>query len=208
MTASCIRGPFPDHLTTNAKYKQAALTVNQCTTAMALLGRLTRKLLTGVASSINVFDLHLGRQPVPTKLVPGPDATTCPHTVVMFKRLFVDETWILDTTGCQYGYEDILVPFDRYIDERECRNLAQPVSYDATETEDLDYFATLPFMNKFRTQRENMKRERRARLRFAEFVDANVSQDILQGSNVDFDRSLDTLMSKLKMHMSTPSKRA
>jgi hypothetical protein len=39
----CIRGPFPDHLTTNTKHREAALTVNQCTTAMALLGRLTRK---------------------------------------------------------------------------------------------------------------------------------------------------------------------
>lgn len=45
----CIRSPFPDHLTTNTKHREAALTVNQCTTAMALLGRLTRKLLTGMS---------------------------------------------------------------------------------------------------------------------------------------------------------------
>ena len=42
------RGIFPDHLTDNIEYKEAALLVNQCTTAMALLGRLTRKLLSGL----------------------------------------------------------------------------------------------------------------------------------------------------------------
>lgn len=47
VTAPAKRGPFPSHLTTNIEHKEAALAVNQCTTAMALLGRLTRKLLAG-----------------------------------------------------------------------------------------------------------------------------------------------------------------
>jgi hypothetical protein len=41
------RGHFPRDLTTNIDHKEAALANNQCTTAMALLGRLTRKLLKG-----------------------------------------------------------------------------------------------------------------------------------------------------------------
>lgn len=40
-------GMFPNHLTTNKEHKEAGLANNQCTTAMALLGRLTRKLLQG-----------------------------------------------------------------------------------------------------------------------------------------------------------------
>ncbi|PWY75982.1 hypothetical protein BO94DRAFT_538411 [Aspergillus sclerotioniger CBS 115572] len=44
-------GPFPDHLTTNAEHREAALTVNQRTLAMALLGPLTRKLLAGCRSA-------------------------------------------------------------------------------------------------------------------------------------------------------------
>jgi hypothetical protein len=47
ITALAKRGLFPDHLTTNIEYKEAALANNQCTTAMALLGPLTRKLLQG-----------------------------------------------------------------------------------------------------------------------------------------------------------------
>ncbi len=44
------RGPFPEHLTTNAEHREAALANNQCTAAMALLGPLTRKLLEGMQS--------------------------------------------------------------------------------------------------------------------------------------------------------------
>jgi hypothetical protein len=38
---------FPEHLTTNVEYKEAALLNNQCTSAMALLGPLVRKMLKG-----------------------------------------------------------------------------------------------------------------------------------------------------------------
>lgn len=41
----CKRGPFPNHLVANPQHKEAVLAHNSCTTAMALLGRLTRKLL-------------------------------------------------------------------------------------------------------------------------------------------------------------------
>jgi hypothetical protein len=50
ITARSKRGLFPDHLTTNIEHKEAALANNQCTMAMALLGRLTRKLLKGETS--------------------------------------------------------------------------------------------------------------------------------------------------------------
>lgn len=38
---------FPAHLTTNVEHREAALLNNQCTLAMALLGRLVRTLLKG-----------------------------------------------------------------------------------------------------------------------------------------------------------------
>jgi hypothetical protein len=50
ITARSKRGLFPGHLTTNIKHREAAIANNQCTTAMALLGRLTRKLLEGGTS--------------------------------------------------------------------------------------------------------------------------------------------------------------
>ena len=58
ITTPSKRGLFPAHLTTNIDYKEAALANNQCTTAMALLGRLTRKLLEG---KTDPQDHHLGK---------------------------------------------------------------------------------------------------------------------------------------------------
>jgi len=41
ITAQLKCGLFPGHLTTNIEHREAALANNQCTAAMALLGRLT-----------------------------------------------------------------------------------------------------------------------------------------------------------------------
>lgn len=49
------RVPFPNHVTTNAEHKEAALVVIKCTRTMARLGRLTRKLL---ASETVPFRTH------------------------------------------------------------------------------------------------------------------------------------------------------
>ncbi|RYP59344.1 hypothetical protein DL771_010909 [Monosporascus sp. 5C6A] len=202
VTARSRRGPFPSHLTTNIEHKEAALANNQCTTAMALLGRLTRKLLqVGVASTIELLDLNIGKPLVPTKLIPGPDSANCPHTVLKVGRLFADEAWILDTAGCQYGFRDVLVPFEKYVADKSCRISGEPTTYDATETKDLDYFSTLPFLNRSRAQREDKKLERQTRLHFAAFVDTRVSKDILNGSAAEFKDKFDSFTYELKLHM-------
>ena len=154
-----------------------------------------------MASTIEILDLRIERPSTPTKLIPGPDATLCPHTVLKVEGISTRETWILDTTGCQYGFRDVLVPHDRFMAERGCKDLTEPVTYDATETKDLDYFATLPFMNITRAQQENRKLERKFRLHFAEFVDTSVSHDLLDGPNAGFKDKLDRFVSKLKLHM-------
>ena len=219
ITARSKCGLFPDHLTTNIEHKEAALANNQCTTAMALLGRLTRKLLKGeaspkiiiwesqdlhlveIASTIEVLDLHIGKPLVPTKLVPGPDSSDMPHTVLKVGRLFANEAWIIDTAGCQYGFRDVLIPFKKYIADKSCRTSSEPTTYDATETKDLDYFSTLPFVNRTRAQREDKKLERQARLHFAVFVDTRVSKDMLNGSAAEFTEKFDSFVCELKLHM-------
>lgn len=158
-------------------------------------------LLLGVASTIEVLDLHIGRPRIPTKLIPGPDSSDCPHTVLKVGRLFTNETWIIDTAGCQYGFRDVLVPFERYLVEKSSRRLNEPTTYDANETKDLDYFETLSFMNGTRAQREDRKLERQARLRFAVFVDKQINQDILAGSSAAFEEKLETFVHDLKLHM-------
>lgn len=154
-----------------------------------------------MASTIEVLDLHIGKPLVRTKLIPGPNSEDCPHTVLKVGRLFADETWVLDTAGCQYGFRDVLVPSEKYIADKSCRISSGPTTYDATETKDLDYFSTLPFMNKTRAQREDARLERQARLQFAVFVDTRVGEDILTGSTAEFKDKLDGTVSQLKSHM-------
>ena len=124
-----------------------------------------------------------------------------PHTVLKVGRLFANETWILDTAGCQYGFREVLVPFEKYLADKSCQILNEPTTYDATETKDLDYFSTLPFLNRTRAQREDKKLERQARLHFAVFVDTHVNKDILNGSAAEFEDKLDSFVHELKSHM-------
>lgn len=116
-------------------------------------------------------------------------------------RLFSNEAWILDTAGCQYGFQEVLVPFEKYLADKSCQILNDPATYDATETKDLDYFSTLPFLNRTRAQREDKKLERKARLHFADFVNMHVSRDILNGSAAEFKDKLDGFVHELKLHM-------
>ena len=124
-----------------------------------------------------------------------------PHTVLKVGRLFANEAWVLDTAGCQYGFREVLVPFETYLEDKSCQIVNEPTTYVATETKDLDYFSTLPFLNKTRAQREDAKLERQARLHFAGFVDTYVSKDILDGSAVEFKGKLDNFVHELKLHM-------
>jgi hypothetical protein len=220
ITAPVKRGLFPNHLTTNIQHKEAALAINQCTTATALLGRLTQKLLAGkrsrigtsgsvnnflhskgVSSSIEVLDIRIGKPLLPPKLIPGRDLKDCPHTVIKVELLFTTESWIIDTTGCQYGFREVLVPFDKYIADKVCQLLGDPTTYNWTETKDLDYFSTLPFMNRSRAQKKDRELERKARLHFADFVDRFVDAGILDGSTSEFNNNHASFGDKLKTHM-------
>jgi hypothetical protein len=115
--------------------------------------------------------------------------------------LFSKETWIVDTAGCQYGFQEVLVPFDMYMKDKSCHIANDPTTYDATETKDLDFFATLPFMNKTKAQRDDRELERRIRLHFAKFVDSSVGKEVLEGSDIQFQGKLDNFASGLKSHM-------
>jgi hypothetical protein len=116
-------------------------------------------------------------------------------------RLSGRETWILDTAGCQYGFREVLVPYEKYLTERSCRIPNGTAPYDATETKDLDYFSTIPFLNQTKAQREDKKQERKARLHFASFVNKRVSKDILDGSTTVFNDNLDNFVHELKLHL-------
>jgi hypothetical protein len=117
-------------------------------------------------------------------------------------RLFSDETWILDTAGSQYGFQDVLIPLQKYMDDKACRMINGPTTYDANETKDLDYFSTLPFMNISSAQKADRKAERKVRLHFATFVDKQDTEKLLGGTDYQFPNELDNYVRILSLHMS------
>jgi hypothetical protein len=220
VTAHVKRGPFPNHLTTNVQHKEAALTIDQCTTAMALQSRLTRKLLagkhyrllhissarrflhsTGVCSTMEILDMYIGKPLLQPMLIPGPDLKDCPHTLIKVGLPYTMESWIIDTAGCQYGFREFLIPFNKYIADKHCQLLGAPTAYNWTETKDLDYFSTLSAMNKSRAQKQDREVERKARLHFANFIDTYVGADMLDGSTSEFNEKLASFGNMLKTHM-------
>ena len=108
------------------------------------------------------------------------------HTVLKVGQLFANEAWILDTAGYQYGFREVLVPFEKYLADKSCQILNEPTTYDATETKNLDYFSTLPSLTRTRARREDKKLDRQARLHFALFANTHVGKDILSGSAAEF----------------------
>jgi hypothetical protein len=96
---------------------------------------------------------------------------------------------------------DVLIPFEKYIADKSCRISSKPTTYDATEMKDLDYFSTLPFLNRTRAQRKDKKLERKARLPFAVFINTRVSKDMLNGSTAEFTDKFDSFVRELKAHM-------
>lgn len=148
------------------------------------------------------MDVKIGKPLFSTQLIPGPDSSDCPHTVLKVGRLFSGETWTLDTAGSQYGFQDVLVPYEKYVADKACRIVNDPTTYDATETKDLDYFSTLPMLNVSSAQKKDRESERKKRLHFKTFVDTQVNEKLLGGSNSDFEDGLDSFVQRLSLHLS------
>jgi hypothetical protein len=133
--------------------------------------------------------------------VPGPDASAVPHTVLKVRLRLTSDTWVIDMAGSQYGFREVLVPFDKYMAEKSRRIASAPTTYYATKTKDLDYYATLDFMNRTKAQRDNLRAERKTRMSFSAFVDQDVGEDVLVGSATDWDGKHHALVAALKARL-------
>ncbi|SPO06499.1 uncharacterized protein DNG_09189 [Cephalotrichum gorgonifer] len=173
---------FPSHLTTNPEHKEAAIAFNQCTTAVGLLGPMARKLLSGIPAVIDVLSLKVGKRRVPTIVIPPLDDGNPPHVVLRVNLPSTGENWIIDTTGGQYGFREVLLPYHRYISDNECMMVCPPSPCPMTETESLDLISNIPFLISNKEQQVDQMLERQAHILFAAFVKASVDKDILKGS--------------------------
>lgn len=174
--------------------------------------------MVGVSLSILISDIYVGKPVFSTRLVSSltapshPPNLSTPHTVLVVElrsnnKKTNNEKWIVDAAGCQYGFRDALSPMDRYYQEKKCEvKTSNP--YDATETKDIDYFLTLPFMTATAQDRKMLMKDRDGRLHFAAFVKTRIreaeggfNRGMLTGTMPDFQVKLDDFISDLKEHM-------
>lgn len=143
-------------------------------------------------------EIMMRKPKVPVRIGPGRIPDYFLHTVLFMEIDRSDEVWILDPTGAQYGIQDVFVPWKHYMNEYACRFIGH-YPYHATETGDLDHFATLPEAKKVATK---IAVERQARVVFASFVDRLVVGDLLDVSETEFKRGVEEFQENLKEHMS------
>lgn len=128
-----------------------------------------------------------------------------PHSVlkVDLQLSSFTESWIVDLTGAQYGFQEVHVPFLKYMENKECELVDPPESFDITQTHDLDIL-----MKEYPSgvRRAIACAERPARLRFAAFVDT-IDKKILEGSLGEFENKLSAFRLALRQHMSNNTQR-
>ncbi|KAI2768754.1 hypothetical protein F4815DRAFT_498008 [Daldinia loculata] len=209
--------PFPSDLSISPQHKEAVLATNQCTTAQCLLGPLARYLLGGIKSIFKVVEVN-AEPVVPWKVVwlngSKDESRTVACTAVTHTILLVwasGEGWVVDITGCQFGFRDILVPLDSYFKKRVKSLVRGPFAYTEHETSDLDVFDSKLALNDTDKKRLKAAHERAGRLHFAKFVQERFdryesprpSEELLSGTPEEFQVKLAQFESGLKVHMAS-----
>ncbi|OTA60805.1 hypothetical protein K449DRAFT_396089 [Hypoxylon sp. EC38] len=222
--------PFPEDVTTNDKHREAAKVLDQCNAVPSLLGRLARQLLegkannfytlnynthssrrAGIASGIHVFTVHV--EPIMSWVYRFRNEDIYPkefqrlsHTILVAQ--VKDESWVIDVTGCQYGFPEIIAPRSKYLGDRVEEVLAESPLFLETETSDLDLRKhRMRNYEGVKSFESRSKHERAARLHFKtlimeRFIDGppEFTQKFLEGTQEDFQVELDRFVADVKAH--------
>ncbi|KAF5262391.1 hypothetical protein FOXYS1_6891 [Fusarium oxysporum] len=200
---------FPSHLTRIENHKEAALLVNQCTMSISLLGPMTRGLLAGIVSRMDVAIVEIRNPPLSIRFHPPAGIMTDRvfHTIVEATLDSSGERWLIDITGCQYGFRDILLPLKKYITQNNCSSYELLQPYGHTETTDQDELPRSPFFiltgGPNEQQLADIEIEKGYRRHFATLVRALFHQGLTQGSDAHFAAILDDLAHRVITHMSS-----
>ncbi|KAH6689648.1 hypothetical protein F5X68DRAFT_260300 [Plectosphaerella plurivora] len=206
-------GPFPDNVTNNTIKREAALSIEQCNTAVGLLYPLSQKLLSG--TGWDMFRLS-GRVRKPvflptfngmdrTKTIQGIDG----HAVIAVEHSELDEYFIFDPSGSQYGISKACMPIQQYeIEYQSAWN--RRVRYEGTGLDDIDNLLNgtdrLDLVMAYHSNpaaMADLRLERRTRVHFAYFIDKRKGLDrtMLGGSDAVFEQKMDAFIADLKTHL-------
>jgi hypothetical protein len=146
------------------------------------------------------MELYIGKPLLRIRLMPKP-IEPIEHAVLKVHLSDTDETWVIDTTGCQYGFREILVPCEKYLIDRNCIVSIRPTAYLTHETFDLDFYEALRHMVITQRQQEEKDLQRQARKHFGLFVEKHLHRDILNYTERVFRPAYVNIITLLKVHM-------
>ncbi|KAF9774397.1 hypothetical protein IL306_007615 [Fusarium sp. DS 682] len=207
------RHPFPDNLTSHAGHREAALLFNQCVLSVSLFGPMTRKLLEGIISGLDIVSVNVKKTPFPVKLDPpdippgGVSINGSDHVVVQATLVSTGEKWVIDITSCQYGLRDILLPVHKYLAPNYYFSLHGKVPHYWTETTDQDEVAYSPDISPggrpSKQQLADIGIEKEYRRHFAALVRGHVDNSLIQGSDAEFVVKVNNFTQRVSAHMSS-----
>ncbi|KAI1089673.1 hypothetical protein F5B19DRAFT_504474 [Rostrohypoxylon terebratum] len=133
--------PFPDGVTTDPKHKEAALSLQNCNAAANICGGLAKRLLEGTATKMELVCVDANPRMEARILFrhsdPDKPAKKYPlHSVVVV--YIKEEKWIIDMTGSQFGFTNLVCPFDEYLRDLEGHVATGPHAYPVDELDDIE----------------------------------------------------------------------
>ncbi|KAF5002171.1 hypothetical protein FGRMN_547 [Fusarium graminum] len=112
--------------------------------------------------------------------------------VPMTRTVLAGEEWVIDITGRQFGMQDALLPFQKYMTQNSCIDIKDPEPYDHTEISQQDKLLTMlppPWFNL--EPSKGVIREKGHREHFTAFIREHVDNSLLQGSDIEFAAKID-----------------
>ncbi|CAG7561445.1 unnamed protein product [Fusarium equiseti] len=199
---------FPDHLTSNVEHKEAALFKRMGLKTLCVLGPMTRTLLEGIACTLEIVRVKVTNPPYPAILDPADPKgfytfmDPGEHMIVVATLWRSNEKWVIDITGCQFGFKGALFPFEKYITEKHCTIIGTLGSYTQNETWDQENIMSL-LGSPPPEQRAFIAKEMEDRRHFAALVKEHVNRSLIEGSDAEFEAKVVDFSQKVKTHMSS-----
>ncbi|KAI1781400.1 hypothetical protein F4818DRAFT_436592 [Hypoxylon cercidicola] len=197
-------GAFPSQLTSDKNVKESALLNNQCMAAPCILAPLAGHLFP-VAGITSVVKLDVAVNALIPYRVIGYDNWDPQHSLL--KLQVGDESWILDITGCQYGYPDLITPFHKYEQNKVRGGVIKDEQY-AGPYDTNDTTGDLQEIGSHRNGRARSARlvaEHNARKHFTAFVktyfDDKSAKDFLSGPTSEFNERVAGFADEVKALM-------
>ncbi|KAI1144367.1 hypothetical protein F5Y05DRAFT_418401 [Hypoxylon sp. FL0543] len=209
--------PFPENLVASKELKEAALACGQGEAAIYLLVYLARHLLKDAVWNLEVPSA-LVKPLVPWRHNYVKPAMFTPFTIhfnghkvphdILVVQLSEDEKWVVDVTGCQFGFPEVMSPSGKYYKDRTTK-IFGPYPEDEAEHLDLrcptftydeeEYRAVRTAQSEY----ETTARRRLVALFQERFFDGSqdYARGFLDGTQEEFRARLDGFVADVKAHM-------